>query len=336
MGSVFDILNLRMADQPLVSPQSPAPEPEKQQTPAPQTSATPLNIPRMGTLRTFKADLDAAVKGENVSLATVAIREAEKRRALGILSDANTHSSTRKIILLSIALVALGLGVFGVGFLYFQSNPETTVPISARTPLIFADSESKLDTTTARTSDVIAFAQKKLRTIDRQIGTVEEIIFTEQKQKLGEEGTTITVEEPLTAQELIRGLGTAAPDGLLRSLEGSSMYGIYAWQTNHGFLLFKVTSYEKAFDELLSWEKRFMARDLLPLLEETIPREGINETVFRDAIIRNIDTRVLRDAQGTPILIYGFLNNQNLAIAGSQETFIEIVSRFTTPRPVVR
>lgn len=316
---------------PVAPPPQPAPEPAP-----PIVAPTPQqqNAPRISTIRTFRADLDAAVKGENLSLATVAIKEAERRRRVGDETILAT-SGSNKILLASIGLVALGLAAFGIGFLYYRSTPPESVVTSTRQSLIFADEASTFDATTARSADIVAFAQRKLRTIDRKIGSIEEVILTQKASQLGAQGTE-EIDLPLTGPEFVRSLGTAVPDGFARALAGEYLYGIHAWQQNHGFMLFKVSSYERAYQELLSWERRFFARDILPLLEENTSREGISEKPFKDAIIRNIDTRIVRDDAGTPILIYGFLNNENLLIAGSQETFIEVLSRFTTPRPVVR
>ena len=54
--------------------------------------------------------------------------------------------------------------------------------------------------------------------------------------------------------------------------------------------------------------------------------------IFNDVIVRNNDTRILRDDQGTIALIYGFPRVDTIIMATNESTSFEVFKRLTVTR----
>ena len=95
---------------------------------------------------------------------------------------------------------------------------------------------------------------------------------------------------------------------------------------------------------MLDWEDT-MNKDLSPLFGDTLSeiatRGALQENpsaplfriftprIFNDVIVRNNDTRILRDDEGGIALIYGFPNVETIIVTTNENTFFEIFKRLT-------
>ena len=117
------------------------------------------------------------------------------------------------------------------------------------------------------------------------------------------------------------------PANFLQSLEKDFTFGVYYFKKNNPFIILKIRSFELAFSGALAWEKN-MASDLKDILPISIPPNQ----KFQDAIIKNIDSRILHNGVNNPALIYAFFNRQYLVISPDADTFNEIIKRLSIPR----
>ena len=124
------------------------------------------------------------------------------------------------------------------------------------------------------------------------------------------------------------------------------MLGIPVLGKNHPFLVFKTSSFEYAFAIMLDWEET-MHEVLSPLFVDklsdiparstahaqgssTVPPPRIFiPRIFNDVIIRNNDTRILRDDRGDIALIYGFPRVDTIIVTTNENTFFEVFKRLT-------
>ena len=304
---------------------------QSQPTPKPQAS--------FSTIRTFKNDVSSAVKGENVSLASMALKESQKR-------DRDEQSVARESNKTTIALVAsflifmLSVGLV-VYFAFIRKVPETSVTLqTTRDSLVFADSHTNIDTTHLRPLEIVRAVSTRLYDTNRRIGTIEDIYFTKKVTVAPPDGQTATAattqDIELDATTFFASISSHIPSALTSLLDPQFMYGIHAFSANSGFLMFTTDSYAAVYAQLLAWEKRYMATDLTPILYEgTLPND-FNTGNWVDSSYKNIATRELRDADGKIVLMYAFLNPTHFVITGGQDAFNEVLSRYTTPKPVIR
>ena len=111
------------------------------------------------------------------------------------------------------------------------------------------------------------------------------------------------------------------------------------------FLILKTDSFENTFSSMLLWEET-MQNDLAPYfgtaLQKIISPSFSTETtltpgvvvprIFHDVIVKNIDTRLLRNDDGNTVLLYAFPNASTLIITTDEGTFFEVFRRLTTSK----
>jgi len=142
---------------------------------------------------------------------------------------------------------------------------------------------------------------------------------------------------PQTGGDFITALNIPIPSLLRHTIAHDSTIGIvHSGSKTSPFFILHVGSYDSAFAGMLRWEKT-IAHDLAiiypayPKLKSTVnststPQKNTSP-IFKDEIISNHDTRVLRDVDGRSILLYGFWNKNILIIARTPVNFAEILSR---------
>ncbi len=140
-----------------------------------------------------------------------------------------------------------------------------------------------------------------------------------------------TVQVPQSGEVLFGKLGLNIPSILLRNVEAPSSVGvIHAGNQTRPFFLLKVSSYQRTFLGMLDWEST-IAEDL----SEYYPAYDTNQSVdsstrFSDDIIASHSVRVLRDAQGRSIMLYGYTANKEvLIIARDEASFAILLSRLS-------
>ncbi|MEK7610294.1 MAG: hypothetical protein AAB468_00885 [Patescibacteria group bacterium] len=270
---------------------------------------------RLNSLRTLKTDLVQAVNEEKISLTRAAIQEQERGRRRREAERSAGWSAALMLVLI-LALVA------GGGVIYWQryrgQQPTTPAPTSLiDQTLIFAEQSRGLDTTNWSPREFRHQAQTALELAASQpAGRLENISFT-------------TAGQPLRSGDWFKKaeIGPIIKSG--NYLGNKFMYGLASGPTAAGFLFFETDLYEQAFSTLLGWEKN-MPDDLddFLILKATSTPPLPDPIVFRDKVIRNIDTRHLTTTAGQTIMLYAFLDRRHIVITSNESLFAEIVSRF--------
>lgn len=302
---------------------------------APEAAAKPAATPvreEIAPLRTLKGDIGQAIKHQNLSLAGIALREADRRR---FQLESQKKTSTLKVILISLSVIFLLGAAALAGFFYWQSKPagpgESGATVSTG-DIISVDQSKKLDVVQFDAEGLQRALTNLVRAEEIRIGSIEKIEIVE------------TIESPdkleqqvrLGADEFLTKLEVGVSDRFLRFLDRPFLFGIHSFKTNSGFLLLKTGSFQTAFAELLSWEK-VLAADLYQILSGNRPAANLLERAWEDKTIKNIDTRVLFDQAGEIALIYSFLGSRDTIFIGTnRSTFEEVLARFQTPRQVVQ
>ena len=118
-------------------------------------------------------------------------------------------------------------------------------------------------------------------------------------------------------------ISPSAPAYLLRSL-GDYMFGILKQDTNELFILMKTDSFETGFSGMLEWEKT-IAQEIGQLFFNAA---SSTPTQFEDIVIKNKDTRAIRNTQREMLFVYAFLDKEIILIAGNEKVFNNILNRY--------
>ncbi len=314
---------------PVVQPK-PAPAPKSSSEDAPKQEGSVFPV------RTFHHDLQTVVKDSQLSLVQAAALE-EDKRAHREPEPQSVHAATVRSyaapIMLALSFIALGILLLGAILFIVR---EQTVGDSSQfgTNLIFAEQSAafplvenpqdiKRSLAAARTSGGLT-----LGSITRLVPTTDET----------DPNTGALIEREATAQEFIRALDMQIPEELVRTLEDEFFFGFHSVDEQAPVLVFRISSYERAFGGMLAWEKT-LNTDLAPIFTGLSPliknAEGlVVQRTFIDTVIQNFDVRALKDDAGTIQLYYSFPTRSLLIISESQYSFPEVLSRLRAERKI--
>ena len=291
-------------------------------TPEP-SQAHPFNDPSIRQIRTFKSDAEEAVKYQNVSAVDIAIAEQKKRERSTSIEYETPHTSHAGLfIILSICLII----VLGGGWYYWFSssqNPEIKkAPAVAIQTIVPYTKGSTL--TLDPNSDPFVLIGAKLAGSNAGLGNIFALIPVESTNSINQ----IDISQVLK--------NTTIPNRLLRSLGTKYMIGAYTYDTQSPFLILTNTFFQNAFSGMLEWEKS-MREDFMPLIQVSHPNEvstGALGSSFQDALISNIDVRVLYNDAGETILMYAFADKDTIIITTDKNTLNFILDRLLTVRTI--
>ena len=263
------------------------------------------------------------------------------------------------VLAIALGVVLLVLASGGSYALYLYVGARHVVPaITLNIPsLIFADNYRKVEGTGRELMQ--SLAEVALEPLPSGTATVTYIA----QPATGETGTITGT--PAPGGLLLKALALPAPDLLTRNTDDSSTVGIiHEGGETRAFFILRVTSYERTFAGMLTWEP-LMARDFGPLYpaytedETPIPQVDLGlvasttatTTVrvatstasvpvaqmspavsvgrFEDAIVANRDVRVLRDTRGRSLLLYGYADKETLIIARNESAFAALLVRLS-------
>ncbi len=302
-----------------------------------QTNATPL--------RTFKSDVEDAIKG-GASSAAIVIAEQKRREQTGGFNDAE-KPRLNPFYKMAIAASSV-LVLFGIIFLFARVLlPNKNPPANQFAPPKFITTEFEKEMpldgiNRLKLSD--ALSVEKNRTFI-QAASILQLYYT---KKVGQD------KQNVSAGDFFGLLGVTAPSAFIRSLGADFMFGYHGYNGNQPFLILKTSSYDAAFAGMLNWEKKIV-NELEPLFPAPPPAPPVlivaTTTVklkngkmaiatttatstppvfvgmFSDAILRNKDARVVRDGSGKIIFLYSFIDPSTIVITTNETTLREITAR---------
>ena len=210
-----------------------------------------------------------------------------------------------------------------------QQSPQ---PADAGSSILFAEQSIPLPLGAKSSGDLKRTLEAARTVSERTLGSIIRIVPVVATTL--EDGTTQT--RPATFQEFMLAMGAHPPDDLLRALGNDFFLGVHTVDENAPLIIVPVTSYDNAFSAMLRWEDDINT-DLAPFFT-AVPvlatdKDGLPiKRTYSDLVIRNYDTRVLRDDSGTIQLYYSFPTPNILVIAESPYSFPEILSRLQASR----
>jgi len=280
-------------------------------------------------LRTLDRDLSSVMRNNNTSKTDIALQERKKREAQGGLAQP-IYTKQKKprrgglIVRISVVflLLIVGSGSVWISWIYYTQSKEAHVtdgPTIQTQALFFVENEKQITDVNIKGNSlgiVIADNIPKDETITHVFITTS-----------GE-----TVERLITTRQLFEKIKTQIPVPFLRSLQDTFMLGIYGAPQPSPFIILQSDTFGNAFNGMLSWEET-LPYDIESFFG-TLALSGLNYTSlgtpFVDTILDNTDVRVVQDAQGNTILLYGIVNGNRIIITTTEEAYKEIRARLRT------
>lgn len=208
--------------------------------------------------------------------------------------------------------------------------------------LIFADQEARIEGSGRE------LRQALLSLSDRDLGEGEVVLAYATYSTTTKNGV---VEMPVSGGALLAAMELPFPQIVARNIADEASIGmIRAKGEIRPFFILRVSSYERTFAGMLSWERTikddlasfYPAFTRAPIevvsaatstatstkpVATSSPAQPVFIERFRDDIVDNHDVRVLRDEENNTLMVYGYRDKTTLVIARSEEAFREVVRR---------
>lgn len=294
----------------------------------------------LSPLHTYKSDFADQIDQKGASAFSVLAAQQDAKPAQA------PAAKKKNVVLVSAAVALIVFGGVGLATAVWYVMRANTVPGGALSApsLVFADEQIRLTSSGPDLmSELAALASSPLPE-----GNVL-VVYLSESTTTSKGSVT---EVPLAGGALISAMELPAPDILLRNISPESTVGIvHAGEETRPFFVFRVTSYERTFAGMLSWEVS-MARDLALLYPAraagSLSPSGTTAAIgtstpayvepvrplaaFADAIVANHDVRVLRDTKGQTLMLYGYAQKDLLVLARDEAAYAALIARLSGVR----
>lgn len=283
-------------------------------------------------LRTYRSDVAESLKSGKQSLARMVIAEKTREVRAGNVESAGERETffTKKNLFIAGGILCI-IAAAGIALFTFMGSREddVTAPLTvfAWSP-IFTEADTNVLLERIDKDEI----KNKIEQIKKRavvpINAILHVVFTKSAMSAG--GAR---EAPVAAREFLSAFPHDVPEQLSRALNEQFFYGFHFFRTVAPVLILQNKFYDGAFVGMLQWE-RFMLHDIAPIFFIN-PNTGTRRS-FEDVIIKNIDVRVLKGGDGTPALLYSFIDRETIVITTNTDTFEEVVTRLRTPSPITQ
>ncbi len=275
-----------------------------------------------GILRTFSSDMgEAVVSGEGRIVRQAIIEDAAQEAAVAEVSIKTPKNTAYVIGSAVLIFVALGAIIYSLPKLTTVSVVQTQKVSS----IIVAENTKEFIVTD---TDPVLLRQKiGIAVTNLEPMTENAMYLYLTNHGLG--GTTI-----MQAIDFLTRIDAHVPDSFKKILVPRWMIGEIASNATlqTPYILFEVSEYTDAAAGMNVWETKLFddMYDILSIDAGAHPELFTNR--FSSDVIANKYVRVLRRADGTVALVYGFLNDTTIGISTSAEGFSALVAQFFAKR----
>lgn len=275
-------------------------------------------------LRTYREDVAGVMRDKRTSLVQLVLQE-QRERNKREREKSPTSGKNLPLILLSATFFFSAVGL--VYYIFFRLNPDDRVLENLQiTPLIFVEKNKEISTEGKESLAITREIANLLHVEDLPVDVVEYLFFTKTLSVKTADGATVQQKNLIPANRFFETLEIKMPPMLLRALRPDFMFGFHSFNKNQPFFILKTDYYANAFAGALSWENK-MAEDILPLFGRADRVRELSQRKWDDTIIKNKDTRVLRNFDGSIALVYVFKDQRTLIITTNEDTLLEVSRR---------
>ena len=347
------------APEPIVHPippvyREPIPEPVKASPLPPPPTVAPAPIPvadPADRFHSYSTDFKDKMSETKASSFSVIAAQQDSAKAAPTRIPSKSRLPILQVIIGVVLLIAASGGAYAL-YLYIgarQVVPSITLSVPS---LIAADEYKKIDGTGGELMRALAMVASE------PLVTGNALVTYIAQPATGEQG--VIAGTPAPGGVLIKALALQAPDLLLRNIDEASTVGvIHEGGENRAFFVLRVSSYERTFAGMLTWEP-LMERELgllyplypeqvveqesavdlsastTPVASSTPPKAPAPPAVslvrFVDAVVANRDVRILRDSRGRSLVLYGYADKETLIIARNEAAFASLITRLAAKK----
>lgn len=281
----------------------------------PQTGYVPN--PDLKSLRTFQGDMQEHIEVKKETVATIALAEQKKKieRNEPTYTEPEMRSErSGSSLFVILGILALTVGGVIMGGLYFlKTENEATLPTTIEKTIISYTEKKDI---VLQTVDVSTLASTLLQQQSSFKPAVNNVLYT----SFTHDGSPV---DPINLYRLV---AQDAGDALKRNIVGA-MFGVYSYDSNEIFMILQPDDFGIVYSGMLEWESALGANlsPFFPLLRQHLIT---NPSVFTDETYKNKDVRVIRNENGSVVLLYGFIDKDTLVITANERIFEAILNRY--------
>lgn len=271
------------------------------------------NQPRLKSLRTYQGDIEEAMAKNKTSVVNIAVAE-QKRKEKEVHVEKIDVTDIKNKTFVVIGLTLLVIGGIVLGAVYLARTHVPGIAVSTKKSIL-TYSQVKI----VPESDVVGknFVTTLVHEKETLALPINELEFISPEKS---DGTAIPIET------ILQSIGPNISGTLARSFTNTYMFGIYSFDSNAPFMIFKTDDFGPTYSGMLKWEEH-IATDLGPLFS----LENASTTnVFSDESIHNKDLRILKDSYGKTVLMYAFIDKNTLVITSNEGIFNAILLKYQT------
>lgn len=293
-------------------------------------------------VRTYKDDIASAIQANHLSSINIAIAENEKMHSQIADDMADKGSGTgvgsKSKLVITLSVIIVIIAVLAVAITYFVQNKNST-PTTTSNPvtvsILSADYKDEFSTSSIIKGRFSSALSSRLNDLKVPAGSIYSPYVT-----IGASST----KRLATANEFVSLAEFNTPDILKRVLVTDFMVGMYAFDQNQPFVIFKTNSFENTYAGMLEWELN-LEKDFTKLFRLNGGNE-IGGTIailsassthkFQDGVVSNQDVRLLRDSSGKIMFIYNILNKDTIIITTGDQALKELILRINKEKGAKR
>ena len=269
-------------------------------------------------IRTMRGDAEELIKEKQVSQLDIATKEyVVQRRERKIHFE---ELPLKKIAIFIVMVLVLGAGSYFGYKIYNQQTGGGGVTLEKPKPppkILTVDGEKILSFKEALPGELIS----KINEERRRLLRFETIVYLPIEMTARTGGVRFA-----DARDLIKTLSWNAPAAFSDNvLPEFNMLIAHTSSSRDLTIIFRVRDFGRAIGSLIEWE-RDMGADFKSFFADEDAR-NFSQFSFRDEIIKNNDSRVLKNSSNKSILAYTIFNKQFLIIATSRDGLSLVLDR---------
>ena len=270
----------------------------------------------LSAIRTYKNDAAESIQENKISRVSIAAAEQNKRvreNNFSSLLPSENSSFQKNAMYILLSIVLIGTGIWGASHFFRESKISTEVAITPNQGvLLFTNEEEELAVQKLSGQEFVNLLNEERQKLPNNPKTIKEIKLV---------GSTVFGERAISASSFLDRF-INVPGRLKRALSSEFLFGINGGNPPSPIFIFKTQDFDTTFAGMLDWEIT-MSSNLAPLFGPVVQGK------FEDVILRNKDTRMLKDGENQTRIVYGFPNTETLLVTTNEDSFFEVFERLT-------